>query len=292
MKFEDIKTVSVFGAGLMGNGIAQVMALQGYKVFMRDMSQELVEAGLESVKKSLQKATEREIIKEEQAKSALALITLTANVEEAAKAADFVVEAIPEKMDLKKEFFKQINGICKEETIFATNTSTLSITEIAAATNRPERFIGTHFFNPVPQMKLVEIIGGLLTSNETIETSKKLMVKIGKEPIIIKDAPGFAVNRLLFAIYHEASRMLETGIASPEDIDKGARLGLGHRMGPFETLDLVGLDARLNNLNAMYEMTGDPAMKPPELLKKLVISGYVGRKRGSKGGYYTYFGLE
>ena len=292
MKLADMKTVSVFGTGLMGNGIAQVMALQGYKVFMRDMRQDLVEAGLENVKKSLQKATAREIIKEKQAKNALAMITLTTDVEEAAKAADFVVEAIPEKMDSKKEFFKQIDGICKEETIFASNTSTLSITEIATATNRPERFIGTHFFNPVPQMKLVEIIRGLLTSNETMEITEKLMVKIGKEPIIVKDAPGFAVNRLIFALFLEASRMVEAGIASPDDIDKGARLGLGHRMGPFETLDLVGLDARLNNLNAMYEMTGDPAMKPPELLKKLVNSGYLGKKPGSKGGYYTYFGLE
>jgi 3-hydroxybutyryl-CoA dehydrogenase len=292
MKLEDIRTVSVFGAGLMGNGIAQVMALQGYKVFMRDLSQELVEAGLESIKKSLQKATEREIIKDEQAKKALSLITLTTDLEEAATPADFVVEVIPEKMDLKKDFFKQIDAVCKKEAIFATNTSTLSITDMATATERPENFIGTHFFNPVPQMKLVEIIRGLLTSDETMNTTRNLLLKMGKEPIIVKDAPGFAVNRLIFAIFLEASRMVETGIASPEDIDKGARLGLGHRMGPFETLDMVGLDARLNNLNAMYEMTGNPAMMPPDLLKKLVISGYFGKKRGSKGGYYKYFGLE
>ena len=292
MKLEDIKTVSVFGAGLMGNGIAQVMALQGYKVFLRDISQELVEAGLENVKKSLGKATEKGIITEEQAQATVARITLTTDIEEAAKPADFVVEAIPEKPEMKQEFFKQIDGVCKKEAIFATNTSTLSITEIASATERPEQFIGMHFFNPVPLMKLVEIIRGLMTSDETTKIAESLASKLGKETIVVQDAPGFVVSRLGLALFLEASKILEVGIAPPDAIDKGMRLGYAHRMGPFETVDLVGLDARLNNINAMYESTHDPFWKPPQLLKKLVKAGYIGKKRGSKGGYYTYFGLE
>ena len=292
MKFEDVKTVSVFGAGLMGNGIAQVMALQGYKVFLRDISQELVEAGLENVKKSLGKATEKGIITEEQAQATVARITLTTNIEEAAEPADFVVEAIPEKMELKQEFFKQIDGVCKKEAVFASNTSTLGITEIASATERPEQFIGMHFFNPVPLMKLVEIIRGLLTSDETAKTTEKLAVKLDKEPIIVNDFPGFVASRLGAALFLEAHKVLDDGVTTPDAIDKGMKLGYGHRMGPFETVDLVGLDARLNNINALYESTHDPFWKPPQLLKKLVKAGYIGKKRGSKGGYYTYFGLE
>ncbi|MFC1961912.1 3-hydroxyacyl-CoA dehydrogenase family protein [Chloroflexota bacterium] len=292
MKVEDIKTVSVFGAGLMGNGIAQVMALQGYRVFMRDVTLELAEAGLEAIRKSLAKAAEKGIIDAGKAKDAAAKITLTTDIAQAAGPADFIVEAIPERVDVKKDFYQQVDGICKPETIFASNTSTLGITELAAATNRPERFIGMHFFNPVPQMKLVEIVRGLVTSDETVAITEKLAVKIGKDPIVVKDAPGFTTTRLGLALFLEAHKVLEAGLATPDAIDKGMRLGYGHRMGPFETVDLVGLDARLNNFRAIYESTGDPAWRPPQLLKQLVMAGYLGKKRGSKGGYYTYFGLE
>ena len=292
MKFEDIKVVSVFGVGIMGHGIAQVMAQQGYNVFLRDVTQELIEAGLNGIKKSLQKVVEKGGLSQEQAEETLSRITTTTVIEEAAKIADFIIEAIPEKIELKKEFFKQLDGVCKEEAILATNTSTLSITEIASVTKRPEKVVGMHFFNPVVLMRLVEIVKGLLSSDETIEITRKLVLKMGKEPIIVDDSPGFASSRLGLAQYLEASRMLEEGVASIEDIDKGMRLGYGHRMGPFETCDLVGLDARLNNLNAMYEATRDPLWRPPQLLKRLVMSGYLGRKSGSKGGYYTYFGLE
>jgi len=292
MKFEDIKVVSVFGAGIMGHGIAQSMAQQGYTVFLRDISQELIEAGLSGMKKSLQKSVEKGVISQEQAEEALSRITTTIDIEEAAKTADFVIEAIPEKLELKKEFFKQLDEKCKAEAILASNTSTCSITEIASVIKRPENVIGMHFFNPVVLMRLVEIVKGLLTANETIEVTRKLVLKMGKEPIVVVDSPGFATSRLGLAQYMEASRMLEEGVASIDDIDKGMRLGYGHRMGPFETLDLVGLDARLNNINAMYEATHDPLWKPPQLLKKLVLAGYLGRKPGSKGGYYTYFGLE
>jgi 3-hydroxybutyryl-CoA dehydrogenase len=220
------------------------------------------------------------------------MITGTTDVEEMAKNADFLIEAIPEKLDIKKELFKRLDKICREETIFATNTSTLSITELASVTGRPEKFIGMHFFNPVPLMNIVEIVKGLLTSDETTEITRKLVLKLGKEPTIVKDSPGFASSRLGVALFLEASRMLEEGVASAEDIDKSMRLGYGHRMGPFETCDLVGLDARLNNINAIYEATRDPAWKPPQLLKQLVSAGYLGKKPGSKGGYYTYFGFE
>jgi len=220
------------------------------------------------------------------------MITGTIDMEEVVKEADVIIEAIPERLDAKKELFKQFDKVCKEEAIFATNTSTLSITEIASATERPENVIGMHFFNPVPLMKIVEIVKGLLTSEETIENTRKLVLKLGKEPTIAKDSPGFASSRLGVALFLEASRMLEEGVASAEDIDKAMRLGYAHRMGPFETCDLVGLDARLNNINALYEATRDPAWKPPQLLKQLVSAGYLGKKPGSKGGYYTYLGFE
>ena len=292
MKFEDIKVVSIIGTGLMGRGIAQVAAQSGYKVVMRDISQELLDAGLDAVKKGIQKSTEKEIITEAQAKEALANITLTTDIEEAAKEADIIIEAIPEKIELKKELHGQLDKLCKKETILGSNTSTISITDLASATNRPEKFIGMHFFNPVPLLKLLEIVRGLETSDETTEITQKFAEKIGKDPIIVNDSPGFATSRIGIALYLEAHRMLDEGVASVADIDKGMRLGYAWRMGPFETCDLVGLDARLNNINALFEMTRDPLWKPPQLLRKLVMAGYLGKKGGSKGGYYKYFGLE
>ena len=292
MKFEAIKVISVFGAGTMGHGIAQIMAQQGYQVILGDIKQELLDAALDRVKKSLQKLVEKGKIGQDEVERTLSMITGTTDMEEIAKDADFLIEAIPERLDTKKELFKQLDKFCGEETIFATNTSTLSITELASATQRPEKFIGMHFFNPVPLMNIVEIVKGLLTSDETTEITRNLVLKLGKEPTIVKDSPGFASSRLGVALFLEASRMLEEGVASAEDIDKAMRLGYAHRMGPFETCDLVGLDARLNNINALYEATRDPAWKPPQLLKQLVNAGYLGKKPSSKGGYYTYFGFE
>ena len=292
MKFEAIKVISIFGAGTMGHGIAQIMAQQGYKVLLGDIKQELLDTAFDRVRKSLQKLVEKERIGQDEAEKTLSMITRTTDMEELAKGADFLIEAIPERLDAKKELFRQLDNFCGEETLFASNTSTLSITELASATQRPEKFIGMHFFNPVPLMNIVEIVTGLLTSDETTEITRKLVLKLNKEPIIVKDSPGFASSRLGVALFLEASRMLEEGIASAEDIDKAMRLGYAHRMGPFETCDLVGLDARLNNINALYEATRDPAWKPPQLLKQLVNAGYLGKKPGSKGGYYTYFGFE
>ena len=292
MNFEAIKNISIFGAGTMGHGIAQIMAQQGYQVFLGDIKQELLDTALERVKKSLQRLAEKGKIGENEVARALSLITGTTDMEEMGQNTDFLIEAISEKLDVKKSLFNQLDKVCKKEAIFATNTSTLSITELASATERPEQFIGMHFFNPVPLMNIVEIVRGLLTSDETTELTRKLVLKVGKEPTIVKDSPGFASSRLGVAFFLEASRMLAEGVASVEDIDKTMRLGYGHRMGPFETCDLVGLDARLNNINAIYEATRDPAWKPPQLLKQLVSAGYLGKKPGSKGGYYTYFGLD
>ncbi len=292
MEIKDVKTISVFGAGTMGYGIAQVAAQQGYKVFLKDFRQDLLDVGFDRMKKSLQKLVERGRITQDEAEGTLSMITGTIDVEEAARDADFIIEAIPEKLELKHELFKQLDEVGKEETILATNTSTLSITELASVTKRPEKFIGVHFMNPVPLMSLVEVIKGLLTSEETASITRELVLKLGKEPIIIIDSPGFAVGRLGLALFLEASRVLEEGVASVADIDKGMRLGYGHRMGPFETIDLVGLDARLNNLNALYESTDDSFWGAPKLLKKLVAAGFLGKKPNSKGGYYTYFGLE
>jgi len=292
MEAEDIKIISVFGAGMMGHGIAQIMAQQGYQVLLGDVRQELLDAALDRVKKSLQKLAEKGRINQGEVEGTLSRITGTTDMEELARNTDFLIEAIPERLDTKKELFKQLDKVCREETLFAINTSTLSITELASVTERPEKFIGMHFFNPVPLMNIVEVVKGLLTSDETTEITRKLVLKSGKEPTIIQDSPGFASSRLGVALFLEACRMLEEGVASAEDIDKTMRLGYGHRMGPFETCDLVGLDARLNNINAIYEATRDPAWKPPQLLKQLVSAGYLGKKPGSKGGYYAYFGFE
>ena len=235
MKFEAIKVISIFGAGTMGHGIAQIMAQQGYKVLLGDIKQEFLDTALDRVKKSLQKLVEKGKIGQDEVERTLSTITGTTDMEEIVKGADFLIEAIPERLDAKKELFKQLEKFCGEETIFATNTSTLSITELASSTQRPEKFIGMHFFNPVPLMNIVEIVKGLLTSDETTEITRKLVLKLGKEPNIVKDSPGFASSRLGVALFLEASRMLEEGVASAEDIDKAMRLGYAHRMGPFET---------------------------------------------------------
>lgn len=292
MKIEELKVIYVCGAGTMGQGITQVMAQQGYQVFWGDVKQEFIDAGIDRIKGSLQKLTEKGRIGKDEVAKAISLITGTIDINAAARNADLIIEAIPEKLELKSELFRQLDKVCKEEAILATNTSTLSITELATATRAPERFIGMHFFNPAPLMKLVEIVNGLLTSNETSECIRTLVLKLGKEPVIVTDSPGFVANRLGIRLFLEASRVLEEHVASVADIDKTMRLGWGARMGPFETCDLVGLDARLNNLNALYEATRDPTWKPPKLLKQLVSAGYLGKKRSSKGGYYTYFGLE
>jgi 3-hydroxybutyryl-CoA dehydrogenase len=291
MKIEDVKTIAVLGAGTMGHGIAQVIAGAGYNVIMRSRKKETLESGLKRIQGSLQKLTEKEKMSQEESEKLLSRITITTDLEKAARDADLIIETIVEDMGIKKEFFGELDKISKKEALLASNTSTLSITEIASTTNRPEKVVGMHFSNPVPLMKPIEIIKGVLTSDETVEVIKGITLKLDKTPIVVKDSPGFATTRLGIALFLEASKILEEGVASVKDIDEGLKLSYGHRMGPFETCDLVGLDARLNNLNALYQSTGDPKWSPPLLLKQLVVSGYLGKKPGSKGGYYTHFGL-
>jgi 3-hydroxybutyryl-CoA dehydrogenase len=292
MKIEDVRTIAVLGAGTMGHGIAQVCAQNGFEVKLADIKEEFVQGGIERIRRFLQGSIEREKMTKEEADVVLGRIKGTVDLSEAVKDVELVIEAIVENMEMKKELFSRVDEISKREAVLASNTSILSITEMASVTGRPEKVVGMHFANPAQLMKPIEIIKGVSTSDDTVELIKSLTLRFGKTPIVVKDSPGFASSRLGLALFLEASRMLEEGVASVKDIDMGARLFYGHRMGPFETGDLVGLDARLNNLNAMYEATGDPKWRAPLLLKQLVISGYLGKKPGSKGGYYTYFGLE
>jgi len=292
MKIEDVRTIAVLGAGTMGHGIAQVCAQNGFQVKLEDIKEEFVRAGIERIREFLQGSIEREKMTREEADVVLSRIKGTVDLSEAVKDVELVIEAIVETMETKKELFRRADEISKREAVLASNTSILSITEMASVTGRSEKVVGMHFSNPAQLMKPVEIVKGIATSDDTVELIKSLALRFGKTPIVVKDSPGFASSRLGLALFLEASRMLEEGVASVKDIDIGAKLFYGHRMGPFETGDLVGLDARLNNLNAMYQATGDPRWRAPLLLKQLVISGYLGKKPRSKGGYYTYFGLE
>jgi len=292
MKIEDVRTIAVLGAGTMGHAIAQVCAQNGFQVRLEDIKEEFVRDGIERIRKFLQGSIEREKMTREEADVVLSRIKGTVELSEAVKDAELVIEAIVENVETKKELFRRVDEISKGEAVLASNTSILSITEMASATSRPEKVVGMHFSNPAQLMKPVEIVKGLVTSDDTVDLIRSLVLKFGKTPLVVKDSPGFTSSRLGLALFLEASEMLEEGVASVKDIDTGAKLFYGHRMGPFETADLVGLDARLNNLNAMYQATGDPRWRAPLLLKQLVVSGYLGKKPQSKGGYYTHFGLE
>lgn len=283
----EVQKVGIIGAGLMGSGIAQVIAQAGMKVVIRDVETKFVEKGLTSIKQTLKKSVEKAKITQEEADSVLSRIKGTLDLFEASQDADFIVEAVIENMDLKKALFKELDGLCPQRTIFATNTSSFSITEIASVTSRPDKFLGLHFFNPAQVMKLVEIIKGYSTSTETVKVAKDLMVRMGKEPIEVKDSPGFAVNRILVPMLNEAIFALMEGVASREDIDKGMKLGTNHPMGPLELLDLVGLDTVLMIMEYYYREFGDPKYRPCPLLRQMVRSGRIGKKVGK--GFYDYF---
>ena len=281
-----IKKVFVVGAGLMGGGITQVTATAGYQVKMRDMTDEILEKSVESIKWSLEKFASKGKITEEQAKKAIDNIKPTTELSDAADA-DLVIEAVFEKLELKQDVFKQLDEITGPEAILATNTSAISITSIAAATSRPDKVVGTHFFSPVPMMRLCELIRGLHTSDETLEAAVKFARSIGKETVVVqKDVAGFIANRVGLAASSAAIKLVASGVATPQDIDKAMRLGFGHAMGPCETSDLTGIDVLMNAMKAIYNETQDETYWPPELMQRMVASGLLGRK--TKKGFYDY----
>lgn len=281
----DIDTVAVLGAGTMGHGIAQVCAMAGMNVRLRDLDDAAVQRGLAGVKKSLDRLVSKERATREDADAALARILPTTDVAAAVDGADLVVEAVPEQMDLKLKVFGEVQQHAPESAIFATNTSSLSVTEIGANTDRAERTVGLHFFNPVPVMKLLEIVRGLRTDDATLASARAFAERIGKEPITVNDWPGFATSRLGIILGCEAIRMVEQGVASPADIDKAMKLGYRHPMGPLELTDLVGLDVRLHIMEHLFAELGEQ-FRPPALLRQMVRAGKLGRKSGE--GFYTY----
>jgi len=282
----EIKNVFVVGSGLMGGGIAQVSATAGYKVKMHDVKEEFTAKGLEAIKGSLGKFLSKEKITQEKHDAALANLTTTISLEDAADA-DIVVEAAFENLDVKREVFGKLDEICPPHAILASNTSAIPISSIAAATKRPEKVVGTHFFSPVPLMRLCEIIRGLQTSEETMAAAEAWGQSVGKETVrVLKDHAGFIANRLYLPMGAEAARMLEAGVASPEDIDKAMRLGYNLPMGPLELADMTGIDVLMNACTAIYNDTGDPKFNPPPLMRRMVAAGLLGRKTGK--GYYDY----
>ncbi|HLQ64170.1 MAG TPA: 3-hydroxybutyryl-CoA dehydrogenase [bacterium] len=281
----EIKSVGVVGCGLMGAGIAEVCARTGYAVIVREVTEELMKKGLARIEASMARAVERGKMTAADAKAARARITGTTRLEDLA-AVDLVLEAVVENMDLKKQVFSELDRRCPPQTIFASNTSSLSITEMASVTSRAAKFLGMHFFNPVPVMKLVELVRGLQTAEPTMTTGRQFAESLGKTVVVCVDSPGFIVNFLLVPYLLDAVRALGNGIASKEDIDTAVQLGLAHPMGPLTLLDYVGIDTTYYIAEAMYQEFKDTRYAPPPLLKQMVLAGLHGRKTGR--GFYDY----
>lgn len=281
----DIKTVGVVGCGLMGSGIVETCARAGYTVIVREVSDDLLTKGMERVKASMTRAVERGKFKEQEMQEALGRITGTTAWDKFA-VCDIVIEAAVENLAIKKQIFTELDTVCPPHTILASNTSSLSITDMAMATKRPDKVLGLHFFNPVPVMPLLEMVRTILVSSDTMADARAFGESLGKTVIVAKDTPGFIVNLLLIPFLLDAIRALEMGVASKEDIDTGIRLGLNHPMGPFTLLDFVGLDTTLFIADAMYEEFRDPRYAAPPLLRRMVAAGRLGRKSGK--GFYDY----
>ena len=280
-----MQTIGVLGCGLMGSGIAQVCAQTGHRTIVREVDQTLVDKGLGRIEKFLNAGVERKKVTPEDRDKTLANLSGTTDVADLAEA-DIVIEAIVENLEAKREMFGALDAVVRDDTVFASNTSSLCITEMASTTRRPDRFLGIHFFSPVPVMKLVEVIRGLATSDETYQQGMAFVKALGKQPITAPDRPGFIVNRLLIPYLLDAIRAYESGVGTIEDIDAGMSLGCGHPMGPFTLLDFVGLDTTYYIANIMYDEFRDPAYASPPLLKRMVAAGRHGRKTGH--GFYKY----
>jgi len=280
-----IERVGIVGFGLMGSGIAQVCAMAGLDVLAREIDQKFIEKGFARIDSSLARVVKSGKVSEDDAKKTRGRIRGTTALADF-KDRDLVIEAVIEVMDAKKEVFELLDRVCPPATIFASNTSSLTIIEIAAATKRPDRFAGLHFFNPPVVMQLVEVVKAITTSDATMETLRAFVTRLGHTPVVCKDTPGFIVNRLMIPIMLEAVRALEQGVATVEDIDKAVKLGLRHPMGPFELIDYTGLDINLHVANTFFDEFRDPAWAPPPLLKRMVLAGHLGVKTGK--GFYEY----
>jgi 3-hydroxybutyryl-CoA dehydrogenase len=285
MSVYEIKTVAVLGAGTMGNGIAHVFARAGYSVILRDVETRFLDRGLETIGKNLDREVKKERIAASEKPIILARIQPTTDVS-ALAAADFAVEAVPEQLDLKVRLLKDVDAVLRPGVILASNTSSISITQLAAQTSRPEKFIGMHFMNPVPVMALVEVIRGLATSDETFQITTILCERLEKKPVAVNDAPGFVSNRVLMPLINEAAFAVMEGVATPEAVDAVMKMGMNHPMGPLELADFIGLDVCVNILEVLQTGFGDPKYRACPLLRKYVAAGWLGRKSGR--GFYKY----